>query len=604
MKNTKISMRLYALVALFLVILATALTFSLLESYRGMERERKAGLESMNHTAIAILDQYYRMEQSGSLSREAAQQQAKATIAAMRYGNGSGYFWINDMHPKMVMHPIKPEMNGTDLSGNKDPNGKALFVEFVNTVKASGQGFVDYYWPKPGAPEPVEKFSHVAGFAPWGWIVGTGVYVDDLKAVFWRDAYLNAAICLVGGLLVIAAATATIRGVVKPIERIKHSMSRIADGDGEADVPFADRSNEIGAMAKTLLVLRNSVNERSALQRREAEQQRALEEARRGNEMTLRSASERQDHAMSQLGNALENLANGDLTVEISDIGADYEKLRTDFNRAVGALHQVIEAISKTSHVVNDSASDISEATGNLSRRTEQQAAALEETAAALDEITATVRTASERANEARQMVGDTKTSAGRSGEIVRDAVAAMGRIEDSSKRISQIISVIDEIAFQTNLLALNAGVEAARAGEAGRGFAVVAQEVRELAQRSANAAKEIKSLITSSAEEVGSGVRLVRSTGDALDEIVGLVNRVDGHVNSIATAAREQATGLHEINTSVNHMDQMTQQNAAMVEETTAASQTLAEESRQLHALLSRFELGQQAGRTISRAA
>ncbi len=597
-------MRLYALVALFLAILAAALTFSLFESYREMERERKAGLAAMNETAVAILKQYYQLEQGGSLTREAAQQQAKTTIAAMRYGNGSGYFWINDMHPTMVMHPIKPEMNGTDLTANKDPNGKALFVEFVKTVKAGGQGFVDYYWPKPGTPEPVEKFSHVAGFAPWGWIVGTGVYVDDLEAVFWRDAYFNGGLCVVVGLLVIGVAAFVVRSVTRPIDLIRQSMKRIADGDGTAEIQFADRRNEIGAIAQALLVLRDSVNERSALQAREADQQRALEEARHGNEMVLRSASERQAHAMERLGHALEALANGDLTVELADIGADYEKLRVDFNRAVGALHGAIEAIARTGHVVNDSASDISGATGNLSRRTEQQAAALEETAAALDEITATVRTASERANEARQMVQDTKTSAGRSGEIVRNAVDAMGRIEDSSKRIGQIISVIDEIAFQTNLLALNAGVEAARAGEAGRGFAVVAQEVRELAQRSANAAKEIKALINRSAEEVGGGVALVRSTGDALDEIVALVNRVEGHVNSIATAAREQATGLQEINTSVNHMDQMTQQNAAMVEETTAASQTLAQESQQLRALLSRFELGQASGHAVSRAA
>jgi methyl-accepting chemotaxis protein len=185
--------------------------------------------------------------------------------------------------------------------------------------------------------------------------------------------------------------------------------------------------------------------------------------------------------------------------------------------------------------------------------------------------------------------------------------VAAMSRIEDSSSRIGQIIGVIDEIAFQTNLLALNAGVEAARAGEAGRGFAVVAQEVRELAQRSANAAKEIKTLISNSAAEVGNGVSLVRSTGDALVEIEALVNKVNDHVNSIATAAREQATGLQEINTSVNHMDQMTQQNAAMVEETTAASQTLAAESNQLRTLLSNFRLGQSqatAPRAYNRAA
>ena len=249
-------------------------------------------------------------------------------------------------------------------------------------------------------------------------------------------------------------------------------------------------------------------------------------------------------------------------------------------------------SISQTSNVVSDSAGDISGATNNLSRRTEQQAAALEETAAALDEITVAVRTASERANEARDMVAETKKSANRSGEIVRNAVDAMGRIESSSARINQIISVSDEIAFQTNLLALNAGVEAARAGEAGRGFAVVAQEVRELAQRSANAAKEIKTLISASAAEVGNGVSLVRSTGEALLEIEKLVNQVNDHVNSIATASREQATGLQEINTSVNHMDQMTQQNAAMVEETSAAGQTLAEESRHLRELLSRLKL------------
>jgi methyl-accepting chemotaxis protein len=594
MKHLTISMRLYALVGLFFVILAGALTFSLFGSYQGMERERKAGLESMTQTGVGILDQYYRLEQSGALTRDVAQQQAKATLAAMRYENGSGYFWINDMGPKMVMHPIKPEMNGTDLTANKDPNGKQLFVEFVNTVKAGGKGFVDYYWPKPGSPDPVEKFSHVAGFAPWGWIVGTGVYVDDLKAAFWGEALWIAGICAISGLVVLAGAAFVVGGVTKPIASIRNSMGRIADGDGNADVPFTDRRNEIGAMAKMLVVLRDSVNERSQLQQRQAEQQKALEDTRRGNEETLRAASSQQAYAMSELAGALERLSHGDLTVQVGDIGHEYAKLRADFNNAVGELHNVIGAISNTSHVVNDSAGDISQATSNLSRRTEQQAAALEETAAALEQITATVHTASERANEARTMVSETKTSAGRSGDIVRDAVEAMGRIEDSSKKIGQIIVVIDEIAFQTNLLALNAGVEAARAGEAGRGFAVVAQEVRELAQRSANAAKEIKTLINSSAEQVNGGVSLVRSTGDALDEIMALVNRVDGHVNTIATTAREQATGLREINTSVNHMDQMTQQNAAMVEETTAASQTLAEESLQLRTLLSRFQLDQ----------
>lgn len=390
----------------------------------------------MAQTGVGILELYHGMEKSGALTRDVAQQQAKAIIASMRYDNGSGYFWINDMGPKMVMHPIKPELNGTDLSGNKDPNGKFLFMEFVNTVKNGGKGFVDYYWPKPGSPDPVEKFSYVAGFAPWGWIVGTGVYVDDLKATFWQEAFWIAGICAASAVVVLAAAAFVVGGVTRPIASLKHSMSRIAEGDGNAEVDYIDRRNEIGAMAKTLLVLRDSVNERSQLQLREAEQQRSFEETRRSNEEALRSASDHQAHAMAGLAQALERLAKGDLTVQLGDIGVEYEKLRNDFNGAVGELHDVIGAIARTSHIVNDSASDISQATGNLSRRTEQQAAALEETAAALDEITSTVRTASERANEARQMVTETKSSAGRSGDIVRNAVDAMNRIEDSSKKI------------------------------------------------------------------------------------------------------------------------------------------------------------------------
>jgi methyl-accepting chemotaxis protein len=592
MQRLTISWRLYSLVALSLIILGGAMTFSLFQSYSSSERERKAGLAQMNDVALAVLKKYQALETSGAMTREQAQTEAKAIVGTMRYGDGSGYLWINDMLPRMVMHPIKPEMNGSDLTQNKDPNGKFLFVEFANMVKANGKGFVDYYWPKPGAEQPVEKFSHVAGFAPWGWIVGTGVYSDDLQAMFRRDAINFAAIFGVGALILIGGAWIAVKSVTSPIGKVKTVLQKIATGETGVEVPCTDYRNEIGEMARALLVLRNSVEERSTLQARETEQQRMIASERSENERMLTSAGERHTLAMNELGHALESLAAGNLSVSLGDIGADYAKLRGDFNAAVGSLKTAVMAISETSFVVRDSASDISGATGNLAKRTEQQAAALEETAAALDEITATVRTAWERAKECRGMVSETKASASRSGDIVRNAIDAMGRIEDSSNRINQIISVIDEIAFQTNLLALNAGVEAARAGEAGRGFAVVAQEVRELAQRSANAAKEIKTLISNSAREVEGGVALVRSTGDALVEIANLVERVNAHVETIATAAHEQASGLQEINTSVNHMDQMTQQNAAMVEETTAASQTLADQSLHLQELLAAFRL------------
>ena len=597
MKAFSLSVRLYALVGITLAVLVATLTYSLFHSYDALSNERRAGLSAINDNAIAIFNKYYKMEQDGTLTRAEAQERAKEVVAAMRY-KPDGYLWINDMVPTMVMHPIKPELNGKDLSQNKDPTGKHLFVEFVNTVKAHKQGFVDYMWPKPGFDEPVMKFSHVVGFEPWGWVVGTGVYSDDLAAMFRQTALQYGAIIGVSILAIIACAYAVVASVVKPISRLKTAMTEIANEQVDTEIADADRRDEIGGMAGALLVLRDSVRDRIGMRQRESEQQHSLNGERERNESQLRAAAERQNHAIHSIGSALERLAEGDLTVQIETLGADYEKLRHDFNRAVDSLAGVIASINQTSDVVTSSAGNISEATNNLSRRTEQQAAALEQTAAALDEITATVRTAAERANEARDMVAATKKSANRSGEIVRNAVDAMGRIEGSSQKINQIISVIDEIAFQTNLLALNAGVEAARAGEAGRGFAVVAQEVRELAQRSANAAKEIKTLINTSAVEVKGGVSLVLSTGEALKEIEGLVNRVNDHVTSIARAAQEQSLALGEINTSVNHMDQMTQQNAAMVEETTAASQVLAGEARQLQAQLQRFQL--EAGTSV----
>jgi methyl-accepting chemotaxis protein len=592
-KNLRISTRLSLLVGLALTIFAAAIVYTLYHSQDALVVERKAKLAAMDQSMLTLFQHYHDLEKAGTLTREEAQTRAKDAVRALRYED-SGYFWINDMNAVIVMHPIKPALDGTDQSGMADPTGKHIFSEFVKAVKASpnGQDFVDYLWPKPGFEEPVLKYSHVAGFAPWGWIVGTGVYADDLAALFRRNAIETALILGIGGLVIVLAAYGIVRSVTGPVRRLKDSMQAIADEDVSGEVPETDRRDEIGEMAKVVSVLRQSVAERAELRVRESEQQSRLEDERAEADRRQRAVSQTQADAMHTVGDALERLANGDLTVSIGAIAPEYAKLREDFNRAVDALAGVINAIAHSTEIVHGSAGGIAEAANNLSHRTEQQAASLEETAAALDEITATVRNASDRAAEASRMVAETKQSTGRSGTIVRDAVAAMSRIEEASSRISQIIGVIDEIAFQTNLLALNAGVEAARAGEAGRGFAVVAQEVRELAQRSANAAKEIKGLISNSAAEVGTGVSLVRSTGDALNEIEVLVNKVNDQVNSIATSAREQAVGLAEVNTAVNQMDQMTQQNAAMVEETNAAGQTLTQESEQLKILLGNFRL------------
>ena len=295
--------------------------------------------------------------------------------------------------------------------------------------------------------------------------------------------------------------------------------------------------------------------------------------------------------AVTQIADALQKLANGDLDCKIaSTFSGTFEPMRSNFNETVDQLSSALGAVSRSASVIEMGAKEIAQASNDLSRRTEQQAAALEETAAALDEITVNVANASKRADEARSATEDASRSARHSAQVVTQAIGAMDKIEQSSKEISNIISVIDEIAFQTNLLALNAGVEAARAGEAGKGFAVVAQEVRELAQRSAKAAKEINQLIKSSSHEVKTGVKLVADTGVALEGIQNNVASVNEHMTAIAGAAKEQAIGLSEVNSAVNQLDQVTQQNAAMVEESTAASNALLNETEGLRQSLSRF--------------
>ncbi|MBB4006485.1 methyl-accepting chemotaxis protein [Allorhizobium taibaishanense] len=296
---------------------------------------------------------------------------------------------------------------------------------------------------------------------------------------------------------------------------------------------------------------------------------------------------------VSALGDSLKRLCSGDFAFQLTEpFAADFEFLRHDLNRSVSQLGDTFKLIAASTRVMSDGSREISQGVNDLSRRTETQAASLEETAAALDEVTANVNSSAQRAQDARTVAAKAKANAEASANVVAQAVEAMSRIEDSSSKISNIIGVIDEIAFQTNLLALNAGVEAARAGEAGRGFAVVAQEVRELAQRSAKAAKEIKDLIQNSTTEVASGVKLVSDTGTALTDISDLILQVNDHIVAISTAAREQATGLGEVNSAVNSMDQTTQQNAAMVEQSSAAASTLASESNKLVEMIGQFKL------------
>ncbi|MCD1262381.1 HAMP domain-containing protein [Shinella sp. AETb1-6] len=394
------------------------------------------------------------------------------------------------------------------------------------------------------------------------------------------------------------------RSVTAPILQLSAGMVKIADGDTDVNCAGLGRKDEIGTMAAAVEVFRKAAIAKRQL---EMEAARAREQAESDRIATQQKAeadaAERLRIATSGLAGGLKRLASGDLAFQLNEpFSPDFESLRHDFNASLSQLGGTLMAISQAISAIDGGTQEISSGANDLAHRTERQAASLEQTAAALDEITANVSNSSKRTEEARAAATEADHGAVRSVDVVRQAEEAMQRIESSSQQISNIIGVIDEIAFQTNLLALNAGVEAARAGEAGKGFAVVAQEVRELAQRSATAAKEIKALINTSSAEVGSGVRLVRETGVALNEIGERISGINQHMNAIATAAKEQSVGLVEVNKAVNTMDQTTQQNAAMVEQSTAASMNLAAEARKLRDLVGQFRFDDAATPGASR--
>jgi methyl-accepting chemotaxis protein len=382
--------------------------------------------------------------------------------------------------------------------------------------------------------------------------------------------------------------------VVQPLKGLSSAMDRLAGGDLHAGVEGGDRRDELGGMARAVQVFKDAGLEKQRLEAETVAQRSLTEQERIKAEQAKAQTAKEQAQVVASIGTGLERLSGGDLTFQLTEaFSPEYETLRANFNSAMSQLQQTMRTVVGRTHGLRSGGEEITQASDDLSKRTEQQAASLEETAAALDQITATVKKTADGAIEARKVVAIAKADAEKSAAIVGEAVGAMTRIEDSSRQIGQIIGVIDEIAFQTNLLALNAGVEAARAGDAGRGFAVVASEVRALAQRSAQAAKEIKALISASTTQVAQGVDLVGQAGLALARIAEQVTQINGVVSEIAASAQEQATGLHQVNAAVNQMDQVTQQNAAMVEQATAAAHSLREETDALSDLIGQFRVG-----------
>ncbi|RKE77432.1 methyl-accepting chemotaxis protein [Rhizobium sp. AG855] len=427
------------------------------------------------------------------------------------------------------------------------------------------------------------------------WMIVEDVPVAVVSAIVNQQTL----ILIAGGLVIMAAVIISLLAAVrmfiqKPIGALLKEVSRLSRGDYEQPVGGQDRKDEVGALATSLDSFRNQLAEGRSIEAVAERQRLAAEEQRSQTEAERHAVTETQRKVVMALGKGLQQLADGNLSHRISEeFPGSYAELRDHYNSAVDSLENTVLRLNVTVDTLNAGTREISRSSDHLSKRTEQQAASLEETTAALGEIADKLNESAGNAQLAASKVKTACTEAERSGEVVQKAISAMEGIEDSSRKVSQIIGVIDEIAFQTNLLALNAGVEAARAGEAGKGFAVVAQEVRELAQRSAQAAREIKALISASNDQVGQGVTLVAETGESLDRIAEQVQAIDSLMQQISRATGEQASGLREINTAVNHMDQATQQNAAMVEETTAASAVLNGEANTLSQMISRFVVG-----------
>lgn len=446
------------------------------------------------------------------------------------------------------------------------------------------------------------------------------MYLAASKA-FDLSLLLNVLVLLFGAVAGIGAMIFVRRGVSRPIQTLTKSMVTLAKGDFSTQVLYLDRHNEIGAMARALEVFKKNglhvlqMNEQEMHMRQKCDELRdsigeVVAAAVTGDfsqritrdfsfpdlnafASSMNELVESIDTGLGETRRIVAALNDGDLTdVMRGQFHGAFAELQSNVNNTMGVLRAIVGEVRSSVDMINSGSGELRFASDDLAKRTEQQAAALEETSSALEEITSTVHQATHRALATSQMVNGAQRSTEESAFVVQDAIAAMGRIEQASDEIGQILSVIDEIAFQTNLLALNAGVEAARAGEAGKGFAVVAQEVRELAQRSAMAAKDIKGLISKSGQEVSAGVRLVTATGDALGKIRDHVVEINAQVQEIANAANEQSHKLQEINSAVGQLDQVTQRNAAMVEETTASTNRLADDAMNLARLIGHFKL------------
>jgi len=602
-----IARRLYSLLFVFAIGFAAVVAYQLFALRQSLDQFKRTEIQSVVQTGASIVQHYYDLSQTGVMTVDAAQVAALDNLRAIRY-QGEEYLFVDNYDYINVMHAYQPEKQGTNRKDVTDGNGKLYLDEMITAAKTQGSYFVSYaFKDKDGAFK--DKVTYAQAFAPWGWVIASGVLMTTVEAIFWQAAITSALITLGVMATVLLLGGLIARAIGKPISSLTADMTKIADNDFSVQLDGQTRRDEIGAMARAVEVFRE--NGLKVSQMTEAEAARIITDQKNRQKMmselqsafgnvvdaaiagdftrrvdaqfpdaelnglatSVNSLVSTVDRGLDETGQVLTALANTDLTkrVEGHYQGA-FERLKTDTNAVGDKLTDVVTQLRNTSRSLRTATGEILAGANDLSERTTKQAATIEETSAAMEQLASTVLQNAQRAKDASVNAAEVTRTAEQGGQVMQKANEAMAAIETSSGKISNIIGMIDDIAFQTNLLALNASVEAARAGDAGKGFAVVAVEVRRLAQSAASASSDVKVLIEQSAGEVGLGSRLVSDAAARLSAMLDAARSNNQLMDGIARDSNEQAAAIDEVNVAVRQMDEMTQHNAALVEQTNAA--------------------------------